>query len=135
MPNLTANQTERNIMENNMFKDNNFFRKKKKYNGMKDKITGEKGTVFESDEENHYEPVRIGNTFSSNYIEYESGSDRNKTLSNKEYLDKNRPYLSNMINDLKTKGEWKLQLSKAVSFMSFKNTNEICAMHTKSDNI
>ena len=62
-------------------------------------------TLFESDEEDYYEPVRLGNAFSSNYIEYESRGDKDKTLSIEEYLDKIRPYLSNIINDLKTQAE------------------------------
>ena len=39
-----------------------------------------------------------------------------------------------MINDLKTKGEWKIQLSIAISFLSSKETKETRAMHSKSDN-
>ena len=58
-------------------------------------------TLFESDEDDYYKPIRTGNAFSSNYIEYESNSDKDKSLSVKEYLNKNRPYLSDMINDLK----------------------------------
>ena len=35
------------------------------------------------------------------YIEYESNGDRNKTLSVEEYLNNIRPYLKDIINDLK----------------------------------
>ena len=38
---------------------------------------------------------------SSNYIEYESNGDRNKTLSIKEYLYKITPYIKDILNDLK----------------------------------
>ena len=38
-------------------------------------------------EEDYYEPVRVGNFLSNNYIEYESIGDRNKTLSMKGKLD------------------------------------------------
>ena len=41
--------------------------------------------------------VRVSNFWSNNYIEYESNSDRNKTLS-VEYLNKIRPYLKDMNN-------------------------------------
>ena len=58
-------------------------------------------TLFESDEDDYCKPIRTGNAFISNYIEYESNSDKDKSLSVKEYLNKNRPYLSDMINDLK----------------------------------
>ena len=44
-------------------------------------------------------------------------------------------YLSNMINNLKTKDEWKIQLSIIISFMSSKDTTETRIMHTWSDNI
>ena len=52
-----------------------------------------------------YEPVRIENTLSNNYIEYKSEVDKNKMLLTEEHLNKIRHYLSNMINDLKTQGE------------------------------
>ena len=43
-----------------------------------------------------------------------------------------RPYLSNIINDHKTEGEWKIQLTMAVNFISSKDLEENCTMHTKS---
>ena len=39
--------------------------------------------------------------WSKNYIEYESKSDRNKTLSDEKYFNKIRPYLKDIINNLK----------------------------------
>ena len=44
------------------------------------------------------------------------------------------PYLSNMINNHKTKNEWKIQLSLTINFISSKDSNEIRTMHTTSDN-
>ena len=38
---------------------------------------------------------------SNNYIEYKSNSDRNKILLIEEYLNNIRPYLKNIINNLK----------------------------------
>ena len=49
--------------------------------------------------------MRIGNAFSSNYIEYKNNGDKDKTLSIKDYLDEIKPYLSDIINDHKTQGE------------------------------
>ena len=92
-------------------------------------------TLFELDKENYYEPVRIGNAFSSSYTEYESKGDRNKTLSIQEYLDKIRLYFSNMINILKTKGKWKILSTMAINLMSFKETNGTRTMRAKSDKI
>ena len=45
------------------------------------------------------------NTFDDNYIEYESNGIKDKTLLIEEYLDKIRPYLSDIINYHKTQGE------------------------------
>ena len=46
-----------------------------------------------------------------------------------------RPYLSNIIKDHKTQGEWKIHLIIAINFISSKDSNETRTMHTKSDNI
>ena len=48
--------------------------------------------IFFQHEGNNYKPVRIGNLWSNNYIEYEGKSDRNKTLLSEEYINKIRPY-------------------------------------------
>ena len=76
--------------------------------------------MFKLDEKDYYKPIKIRNAFSNNYIEYESNADKDRTLSIEEYLDKIRPYLSNIINDHKTRGEWKIQLTKVTNFISSK---------------
>ena len=38
-------------------------------------------TLFETEEEGYYEPVRIRNVFDDNFIEYESNGDKDKTIS------------------------------------------------------
>ena len=48
---------------------------------------------FEHETEIYYKPVRVGNFWSNNYIEYENNGDRSKTLSIEEYLKKIRPFL------------------------------------------
>ena len=53
----------------------------------------------------------------------------------REYLDIMRPYLSNMINDHKTIGEWKIQLTMQINFISHKDSEETRTMDTKSSNI
>ena len=40
-----------------------------------------------------------------------------------------------MIDDYKSKGEWKIQLVMRMIFVSFIDKNETQVMHTKSDNI
>ena len=43
--------------------------------------------------------------------------------------------MSNIINDHKTQGEWKIQLTIAINFISSKDSDEIRTMHTKSNNL
>ena len=40
-----------------------------------------------------------------------------------------------MINDHKTQGEWKIQLTMAINFISSKDSEKIRTMYTKSGNI
>ena len=49
-------------------------------------------------EENYYKPVRTNNLSSENYIEYESNSDRNKTLLVEEHLNKISQHLKDISN-------------------------------------
>ena len=59
----------------------------------------------------------------------------NKILTVKEYLGLIEPYLADMINDYKSKGEWKIQLTAEIYFTSLKpDPNRKRIMHTKSDN-
>ena len=64
----------------------------------------------EKEQENYYKPKRVNNFWSNNYIEYKSKGDRNKTLSVKKHLNKIRPYLKDIINNLKKSDTWKIQL-------------------------
>ena len=40
-----------------------------------------------------------------------------------------------MINDVETQGDWKIQLTMAINFISSKDSKETCTMYSKSDNI
>ena len=40
-----------------------------------------------------------------------------------------------MINDVKIQGEWKIELTMEINFISSKDSNETRTMHTKSINI
>ena len=64
----------------------------------------------------NYEPVLIKSGFDNNYLEYMSNG--NNSLSFNEYLELIKPYLYDLINVYKAKGEWKLQLSVEISFVS-----------------
>ena len=83
----------------------------------------------------YYEPRKTKSAFNGSYIEYESKGDKTKNLSPKEYLDMIRPYLSDMINDHKTRRKWKIQLTTSINFISSKDSDETRNLHTKSNNI
>ena len=45
------------------------------------------------------------------------------------------PFLKKLINDHKNKGEWKIQLTAQINFISLRpGSNETCVMHTRSVN-
>ena len=48
------------------------------------------------EEDNYYKPIKVGNFWKNYYIEYESNSDKNKSLSVKEYLIKIKLYLEDI---------------------------------------
>ena len=78
-----------------------------------------------------YEPLLIKSGFYNNYLEYMSNG--NDSLSLDEYLELIKPYLYDLINVHKAKGEWKIQLSAEIYFISQKpNSNEIRVMFTRS---
>ena len=78
-----------------------------------------------------YEPVLIKPGFDGNYLEYMSNG--NDSLSFNEYLELIKPYLNDFINVYMTKGEWKLQLSAEISFVSQKpDSDETRVMYTRS---
>ena len=84
-------------------------------------------------DEDYYKPTLFKSGYNSNYIQYESKGD--KILTVKEYLGLIEPYLANMINDYKSKGEWKIQLTAEINFTSLKpDSDETRIMYTKSDN-
>ena len=89
----------------------------------------------EVNEEDCYEPKEIKSAFNGSYMLYESRGDKDAKLTLYEYFDKIVPYLKDMIDDYKSKGEWKVQIAMGIIFVSFVDKNETQAMHTKSDNI
>ena len=55
-------------------------------------------------------------------------------MSPKEYFDMIRPCLRDMINDYKTRSEWKILLTMWINFISLKDSEETRTMYTKSRN-
>ena len=51
------------------------------------------------------------------------------------YLDKIEPYLNDLIDNQKSQGEWKIQLTMAINFISSEDSDETRTMHAKSGNI
>ena len=73
---------------------------------------------------------------SNNYIQYEVTVieiKHYKTLSVEEYLNKIRPYLKGIINNLKKSDTWKIHLAISNNFISSIDNDEKSLMHSKSD--
>ena len=84
-------------------------------------------------DEDYYKPTLVKSGYNNNYIQYKSKGD--KILTVKKYLGLIKSYLAGMVNDYKSKGEWKIQLTAEINFTSLKpDSDETRIMHTKSDN-
>ena len=79
-----------------------------------------------------FKPKLIRTAFDYNYLEY--GSEGSNSLSFMEYLNLMKPYLEDLKNEKKNKGEWKLKLTAKISFVSLKpDSDETRLMYTRSD--
>ena len=80
-----------------------------------------------------YKPTIVKSGYNNNYIEYRS--EGHKLLTIEEYLNLIEPYLRELINDHKNKGEWKIQLTAQINFISLRpSSDETRVMHTRSVN-
>ena len=68
-------------------------------------------------------------------MEYRSKGDKDKNLSPENYFDIIRPHLRDMINNHKNHGEWKIELTLQITFISSLDTGEFRIMNSKSDNV
>ena len=85
-------------------------------------------------DKDYYKPKLNKNGYNKNYAQYENKGD--KILSLKEYLNLIEKYLRELIEEYKQKGEWKVQLTIEVNFISLKpGSDETRIMYTKSNNI
>ena len=89
----------------------------------------------ELNEVDYYKPKEVKRAFDGSCVLYESKGDKDNKLVILEYFDIIRPYLRDMIDDHKAKGEWKIQLAMGIIFVSFIDANETREMRTKSDNM
>ena len=88
-------QSQKNIIKS----IRNLFKLKKENEVIKDRIHRDTRTFFKQ-EDDYYKPVKVSNFWNNNFMEYESSGDINKNLSVKEYLDKIKPYLRDIIINL-----------------------------------
>ena len=91
--------------------------------------------LFEiSIDKDYYKPKLSKSGYNKNYAQYESKGD--KILSLKEHLNLTEKYLRELIEEYKLKGEWKVQLTIEINFISLKpGSDETRIMYTRSDNI
>ena len=73
--------------------------------------------------------------YSNNCVKYESNGDRSKRLSFIECLYTIKPYLKDIINNLKKCDAWEIQSITAIIFISRKDIDGECETHPKCDNI
>ena len=137
-PRIEFNKIRKNLY--NLKNKNKLSKKSSKYlNELNKKIINldkhEDFIGFENVKDFHsildYKPILIRTGFNNNYLDY--GSERSNSLSFTEYLDLIKPYLEDLINEKQNKGEWKLQLTAKISFVSLKpDSDETRLMRTRS---
>ena len=85
-------------------------------------------------DKDYYKPKLSKSGYNKNYVQYESKGDQILTL--KVYLNLIEMYLKELKEEYKQKGEWKVQLTIEVNFISLKpGSDETRIMYTRSDNI
>ena len=135
-------------LEENLFKPKKYYDyDDTEYKGIRDV----KDLFDLSIDEDYYKPIITNGAF-RNYIQYESEGDKGKNLSIKIYLNMIRPYLSDITNNHKIQGKWrihsgnkiiehrtqskwKMQLAIAITFISSKGSDDTRTMHAKSNNV
>ena len=106
---LSKPKTKTKYEENIIRRIKNFFKLKKESEAIKVRIIRVIRTLFEK-EDDYYKQTSLDNFWNNNYIKYKSNSDRNKNLLIKEYLNKIKPNLRDMIIDSQKSCAWKVQL-------------------------
>ena len=85
-------------------------------------------------DKDYYKPKLNKSGYNKSYAQYESKGD--KILSVKENLNLIEKYLRELLEEYKQKGEWKVQLTIEVIFISLKpGSDETRIMYTRSNNI
>ena len=116
---------DKRIQELDKYKDYDDY----EYKGIKDIEDLFTITIDEDD----YKPKLVNSGYKNKYVQYASKGDR--ILSIKEYFSLIEKYLRELIDEYKNQGEWKLQLTAEIKFISLKpGSDEIRIMHVGSDN-
>ena len=123
--NKRFNELEEKLLELEKYRDHDDY----EYKGIKDI----KDLFKLSIDEDHYKPILVKSGYNKNYAQYESKGDRIITI--QEYHVLIEKYLRELINHYKNKGEWKIQLTAEITFISLKpGSDEIGVMYTRSYN-
>ena len=116
---------DKRILELDKYKDYDDF----EYKGIKD-IENLFTTTIDKD---YYKPKLVSSVYKNKYVPYVSKGDR--ILSIPEYFSLIETYLRELIDEYKDQGEWKLQLTAEIKFISLKPvSNEIRNLYLRSDN-
>ena len=110
--------------------------REKKHNErlIKDRLIRGIRTLFKQ-EEDYYKPGRVNNSWNNNCIEYGSNGNKNGDLPLDEYLNKNKPYLRNIVIHPPNSDTKKIHLTIKINLISSKDAEEEHVMHPSSDNI
>ena len=83
---------------------------------------------YEFSKEDYYKPILVKSYFKGNCKYCESRGDKEKRLSVKQYLNKIKPHLYDVINGHMISGRvWKIQISIRVNFISSRrNSHYLC---------
>ena len=124
---INNNNTNEDFIENIRDLFNNKLNKKINNNNTNDDFIENVRDLFSTLD---YEPT-LKTGFDNNYLDYMSNG--NNSLSFNEYLELIKPYLYDLINVYKAKGDWKLQISAEISFVSQKpGSDEIRMTYSRS---
>ena len=96
-----------------------------------DTYLGELNKLFNYND--YYKLIKTHSAFNDNYELYVSNGDENSSIN--EYFDKITIDLQNLIDNKKEQGEWKLQITMKIIFISFNDNDKQQIMYTKSDNV
>ena len=89
--------------------------------------------LFNSDV--YYNPIEVKSAFNGDYVYYESNGDKISSVSVLVYFSHIIPFLHDLIEYFKTNGEWKIQLSMRIKFISITDAAQENILHSKSDNV